>query len=117
MTVVFVHGAPEKPSVWSPLIDVLDLEDTVALQLPGFGCPLPADTVPTMHWYAEWLAAALTTFDVVDLVVHDWGAILALPVLARRPRNVRSWITDSGDIDVDFVWHDTVRAIQTPRHR
>ncbi len=114
MTAVFVHGVPETPSVWAPLIDALDRDDVATLQLPGFGCPIPDGFEPTMHRYAEWLASELAAFDEVDLVVHDWGAILALRVLADRPANVRSWATDMGDLGEDFRWHDTARTWQTP---
>jgi pimeloyl-ACP methyl ester carboxylesterase len=114
MTAVFVHGVPETPSVWAPLIGALGRADTATLQLPGFGCPLPDGFDPTMYRYADWLAAELAAFDDVDLVVHDWGAILALRVLADRPANVRSWATDMGDLAEDFRWHDTARTFQTP---
>ena len=78
MTAVFVHGVPETPSVWDPLVEHLTRQDTEQLQLPGFGCPLPDGFEPTMHRYAAWLSEALAGFDEVDLVVHDWGALLAL---------------------------------------
>lgn len=114
MTAVFVHGVPETPTVWAPLIDVLDRDDVATLQLPGFGCPIPEGFEPTMYRYAEWLAAELATFDEVDLVTHDWGAILSLRVLADEPANVRTWATDMGDLGADFRWHDTARTWQTP---
>lgn len=41
MTIVFVHGVPETPSLWNPLRALLP-EDSVALRLPGFGSPRPA---------------------------------------------------------------------------
>lgn len=114
MTVVFVHGVPETPAVWKPLADHLEREDLAFLQLPGFGCPLPEGFEPTMYRYADWLAEELRAFDEVDLVVHDWGALLALKVLAGKPANVRSWATDMGDLGADFRWHDTARVWQTP---
>jgi pimeloyl-ACP methyl ester carboxylesterase len=114
MTAVFVHGVPETPSVWAPLVGALRRDDVSLLQLPGFGCPLPDGFEPTMHRYADWLADELTAFDEVDLVVHDWGAILALRVLADQPANVRSWATDMGDLGDDFRWHDAARTLQTP---
>ena len=114
MTAVFVHGVPETPSVWAPLVDELELSDVALLQLPGFGCPLPDGFEPTMQRYAGWLAEALTAFDDVDLVTHDWGALLALRILPDRPSNVRSWATDMGDLDDEFRWHDTARTWQTP---
>jgi hypothetical protein len=41
VTLVLVHGVPEVPAVWEPLRECLTRDDTVALQLPGFGCQLP----------------------------------------------------------------------------
>jgi pimeloyl-ACP methyl ester carboxylesterase len=114
MTAVFVHGVPETTSVWGPLVDRLGRDDVVLLALPGFGSPLPSGFEPTMHTYAEWLAAELARFDEVDLVSHDWGAILSLRVLASQPANVRSWATDMGDLSADFQWHDTAKLWQTP---
>lgn len=114
MTAVFVHGVPETPTVWAPLVEALDRSDVAPLQMPGFGCPLPNGFEPTMHGYADWLAAELRPFDEVDLVTHDWGALLALRVLADRPSNVGSWATDMGDLDDGFRWHDTARTWQTP---
>lgn len=114
MTAVFVHGVPETHEVWAPLIGHLQRGDVATLQMPGFGCPLPGDFDPTMHRYADWLAQELATFEEIDLVVHDWGALLALRVLADEPANVRSWATDIGDLGDDFRWHDTARTWQTP---
>ncbi len=114
MTAVFVHGVPETPAVWNPLVRHLERDDVVLLQMPGFGCSLPDGFEPTMHGYAEWLALELSAFDEVDLVAHDWGAILSLKVLAARPANVRSWAIDMGDLGPDFRWHDTARTWQTP---
>lgn len=114
MTVVFVHGVPETPAVWEPLVEQLGRADVALLRMPGFGSPIPAGFEPTMQRYAEWLMQELTAFDEVDLVTHDWGALLALRVLADQPPNVRSWATDMGDLGPDFRWHDTARTWQTP---
>lgn len=114
MTAVLVHGVPETAAVWGPLVEHLERDDVALLELPGFGRPLPEGFDPTMHGYAAWLAQELAAFDVVDLVSHDWGALLALRVLADRPANVRSWATDMGDLDASFRWHDTARTWQTP---
>jgi pimeloyl-ACP methyl ester carboxylesterase len=115
MTAVFVHGVPETPSIWGPLIAELGLDDAIALQLPGFGCPMPDGFDPTMDGYAGWLAGELARVDgPIDLVTHDWGAFLADRVLAGRPANVRSWVTDGGDLSDDFQWHDMALLWQTP---
>lgn len=114
MTAVFVHGVPETTAVWGPLVSHLERDDVVLLSLPAFGTPRPEAFDATMHTYAAWLAEELAAFDEVDLVSHDWGAILTLRVLADRPANVRSWVSDMGDLSDDFQWHDTARVWQTP---
>ncbi|MGI9604197.1 MAG: alpha/beta fold hydrolase [Acidimicrobiales bacterium] len=115
MVAVFVHGVPETSAIWSPLIAALRQDDAVALQLPGFGCATPDGFGASMHDYATWLGDELAAIDApVDLVTHDWGAFLAVRVLADRPANVRSWVTDGGYVDADFQWHDLARLWQTP---
>lgn len=114
MTALFVHGVPETTVVWQALVDQLERDDVVLLGLPGFGSPLPDGFEPTMYAYADWLAAELAAFDEIDLVTHDWGALLALKVLADRPANVRSWATDAGDLGADFKWHDLAQLWMTP---
>jgi pimeloyl-ACP methyl ester carboxylesterase len=110
---VFVHGVPETADVWTRLIGLLERTDVIALRLPGFGSPLPAAS-PTMDFYADWLAEALSGFEKVDLVAHDWGGLLALRVLSDRPSNIRSWALDSPDLSADFAWHSGALAWQRP---
>lgn len=115
MPAVFVHGVPETPDVWDALIDEIGRDDAVAVQYPGFGCPWPTGFEPTMEAYAAWLADELAGMEgPVDLVTHDWGAFLADRVLADRPDNVRSWVTDGNDVTDDFRWHDLGLLFQTP---
>ncbi|MCB1006791.1 MAG: alpha/beta fold hydrolase, partial [Acidimicrobiales bacterium] len=114
MPAVFVHGVPETPAVWSALMNRLGRDDVVALRLPGFGGPLPVGFEPVMERYAAWLADELSAHDQIDLVTHDWGALLMLRVLADRPANVRSWATDAGDLDASFRWHDLAQLWMTP---
>lgn len=114
MTALFVHGVPETTAVWGPLVSHIERDDVVLLGLPGFGSPLPDGFDATMDTYAAWLAEQLQAYEQVDLVTHDWGAILALRVLADRPANVRSWVSDMGDLDPTFEWHDTAKVWQTP---
>ena len=113
MTAVFVHGVPETTELWGALVAELDRTDVVLLGLPGFGSPAP-DFEPNMEGYATWLAAELAKFDEIDLVTHDWGAILALRVLASAPANVRSWAMDGGDLAADFEWHDLAKLWISP---
>lgn len=114
MTVVFVHGVPETAAVWDPLVAALGRDDVACLSLPGFGRPRPEGFEPTMYRYADWLAEELTAFDSVDLVGHDWGALLTMRVLSDAPSNVRSWVIDTGDLGPDHRWHAAARTWQTP---
>ncbi|MEQ8839371.1 MAG: alpha/beta hydrolase [Acidimicrobiales bacterium] len=115
MSTVFVHGVPETPVIWDPLIDALGVDDPICLRLPGFGSALSAGFEPTMDGYATWLHEELAAIDgSIDLVTHDWGALLATRVNAQHPALVRSWVTDMGNLDDDFEWHDTARTWQTP---
>jgi pimeloyl-ACP methyl ester carboxylesterase len=114
MPAVFVHGVPETSEVWDPLIAAIGRDDVVALRLPAFGEPRPDGFDAHQETYAAWLATELQAFEEVDLVTHDWGAILTLRVMADRPANVRSWVSDMGDLGPDFEWHDTAKIWQTP---
>jgi pimeloyl-ACP methyl ester carboxylesterase len=114
MTAVFVHGVPETTQVWEPLVAHLERDDVALLALPAFGSPRPDGFDATMNTYAAWLAEQLAAYESVDLVTHDWGALLALRVLADRPANVRSWVSDMGNLDPTFEWHDTAKTWQTP---
>lgn len=115
MPAVFVHGVPETPAVWDPLVVALGRADTVSLRLPGFGCPLPEGFAAGMDRYAAWLTDQLTGLDgPIDLVSHDWGALLALRVVSTSPKAVRTWVSDMGDLDETFEWHDMARVFQTP---
>ena len=59
MPAIFVHGVPDTPRVWTKVIARLDRRDTVTLNLPGFGTPVPPGFVPTKEGYVEWLLAEL----------------------------------------------------------
>ncbi|MGY6501192.1 MAG: alpha/beta fold hydrolase [Acidimicrobiales bacterium] len=114
MTAVFVHGVPETTAVWGPLVAELRRDDVELLALPGFGTPMPDGFGATKDEYATWLMDELTRFDEVDLVGHDWGALLVVRAVSLNPSNVRSWATDFGDLSESFTWHDTARIWQTP---
>jgi pimeloyl-ACP methyl ester carboxylesterase len=119
MVAVFVHGNPETPVVWDPLLAELGLTDAVALHLPGFGSPVPDGFGATKEEYAAWLAGELRSIversGPVDLVSHDWGGILAPYVVGQHPELVRSWASDAlGIFHPDYVWHDFAQIWQTP---
>jgi pimeloyl-ACP methyl ester carboxylesterase len=114
MTAVFVHGNPETPAVWGPLLAELDRSDTVCLSPPGFGAPLPDGFGATVPEYRDWLISELEALGgPVDLVGHDWGGGHVLNVAMNRPDLLRSWATDIiGVLDPDYVWHPLAQIWQ-----
>jgi pimeloyl-ACP methyl ester carboxylesterase len=89
---------------------------SVALALPGFCAPLPPGFVPTKDQYAVWLADELDKIrEPVDLVGHDWGALLALRVATVGGVRLRSWVCDVGSVfHPDYAWHPWAASIVTP---
>ena len=63
MPIVLVHGVPETPAVWGPLIDALGRDDVITPRLPGFGRPLPEGFTPDKETFAAWLHAELDAID------------------------------------------------------
>lgn len=115
----FLHGVPDSPAIWGPLLAALDLGDTpVAVPaMPGFTAPLPAGFAATKEAYADWaigeveqLAAA---HGPVDLVGHDWGAIIVQRAAMVRPDLVRSWAVSNAVIDPDYRGHRVARIWNT----
>jgi pimeloyl-ACP methyl ester carboxylesterase len=50
---VFVHGNPENPAVWGPLVQELGLARVICLFPPGFGAPLVRGFEPSMNSYRQ----------------------------------------------------------------
>ncbi|WP_075738928.1 alpha/beta fold hydrolase [Streptomyces acidiscabies] len=115
MTVVFVHGVPETGAVWDRLRRRLDRE-SIALNLPGFGTGRPAGFAGGKDRHAEWLAARLREVEgPVDLVGHDWGALLTYRVVTAYDVPLRSWAADvAGVLHPSYVWHALAQIWQTP---
>ena len=118
MTTVFVHGVPETPALWDPLLQHLTRRDVNTVQLPGFGCPRPDGFDATKETYVGWVVAELEKLQdqgPVDLVGHDWGGGFVVRVVSTRPELVRSWVCDAAGIgDVNFEWHEFAKIWQTP---
>jgi pimeloyl-ACP methyl ester carboxylesterase len=113
--IVFLHGVPETAALWDKVRAQFD-EETVALSLPGFGCARPAGFSATKDAYAQWLVGELEQFDEpVDLVGHDWGALLTYRIASTRSDLLRSWTADVGNgVHPDVRWHHFARVWQTP---
>jgi pimeloyl-ACP methyl ester carboxylesterase len=112
---VFVHGVPETAALWDGVRDCID-GDSVALAMPGFGTPRPERFGATKDEYAVWLVAELERIDgPIDLVGHDWGALIATRVATTRGDLLRTWTTDVANVfHPDYVWHDVAQIWQTP---
>lgn len=116
----FLHGVPDSPAIWRPLIAELALGNmTVAVPaLPGFTGPLPAGFAATKEAYADWAMGEIERLAAangpVDLVGHDWGAIIVQRVAMVRPDLVRSWVLSNAVIDPDYRGHRVARIWNTP---
>ncbi|MFD8000461.1 alpha/beta fold hydrolase [Streptomyces mirabilis] len=112
---VFVHGVPETTVVWETLREGVE-GPSVSLALPGFGNPLPSGFLPTKDQYASWLTGELKKVEgPIDLVGHDWGALLVLRMATAGDVRLRSWICDVGSVfHPDYVWHPWAATVITP---
>ena len=117
---LFIHGVPDSPAIWRPLLAALDLGDTpVAVPaLPGFTGPLPAGFPATKEAYADWAVgqaeALFAAHGPIDIIGHDWGALIAQRVAMLRPDLVRSWAISNAVIDPDYRGHRIARIWNTP---
>ena len=117
---MFLHGVPDSPAIWRPLLAALDLGDTpVAVPaLPSFVAPLPAGFAATKEAYADWAVgqaeALFAAHDPIDIVRHDWGALIAQRVVMLRPDLFRSWAISNAVIDPDYRGHRVARIWSTP---
>lgn len=113
--IIFVHGVPETATIWAKVRAAIDRE-SVALSMPGFGCPRPDGFGATKDDYVDWLVGQLERVDgPIDLVGHDWGAGITYRVATAHGDRLRSWAADVGNIaHPDYEWHDFAKLWQTP---
>jgi pimeloyl-ACP methyl ester carboxylesterase len=113
--IVFLHGVPETAALWDKVRAQFD-DETVALSLPGFGCARPDGFSATKDAYAQWLIGELEKYDEpVDLVAHDWGALLTYRIASTRSDLLRSWTADvANGAHPNAKWHQFARVWQTP---
>jgi len=116
VTVVLLHGNPETPAVWGPLLAAWGRDDLVTPALPGFGCSLPEGFTAGMEDYLAWLIGLVGDFDnPVHLIGHDWGGILTARLAIVRPDLLASWASDAvGALHPAYHWHDAAQGWQTP---
>jgi pimeloyl-ACP methyl ester carboxylesterase len=113
MPAVFLHGSLETCRLWDRLRAHLDT-DSIALSLPGFGTPRPPGFAATKDDYAAWLAQTLQAIDgPIDLVGHEWGALLAVRVATAYHVPLRTWTADTARaLHPDFLWNRLARTFQ-----
>ena len=115
MPAVFVHGVPDTHRVWGALIRRLRRDDVVTVSLPGFGCEVPPGFECSKEAYCDWLLSEVDNVGgPVDLVAHDWGAILALRVASLEPQLIRTWAVGGAPLDPEYEWHKVAKLWQTP---
>lgn len=115
MPAVFVHGVPDTHRVWGALIRRLRRHDVVTVSLPGFGCEVPPGFDCSKEAYCDWLLSEVDNAGgPVDLVAHDWGAILALRVASLEPTLIRTWVVGGAPLDPEYEWHRVAKLWQTP---
>lgn len=115
--ILFLHGVPDTPALWRPLISTLGLSPGAWLTpaLPGFGSSIPPGFSRTKDAYVTWLIGELEKVGAcVHLVGHDWGALLVLRAASLRPDLVSSWCVTNAVIDAQYRGHRTARAWATP---
>jgi pimeloyl-ACP methyl ester carboxylesterase len=114
MPAVFVHGVPDTPRVWQAVTARLARPDVVTLSLPGFGRPVPEGFDATKDAYVSWLLDELAAQpQPIDVVGHDWGALLVLRAVSLQPNRVRSWAVGGAPLDPEYEWHQAARLWQT----
>jgi pimeloyl-ACP methyl ester carboxylesterase len=115
MPAFFVHGVPETHHLWDGIRSHLSRKDIVAVDLPGFSTPVPNDFTSTKEDYLAWLIAEVEKVgEPVDIVGHDWGALLVERLVCLRPDLVRTWSAGAAAIDERYVWHNLAQMWQTP---
>ncbi|MBU2607165.1 MAG: alpha/beta hydrolase [Alphaproteobacteria bacterium] len=115
--ILFVHGVPDTPFLWGPLVKALGLkpDQWMAPALPGFGSPVPAGFTCTKDAYADWLIGQMEAVgQPVNIVGHDWGALLTLRACSLRPDLVESWCVTNAVIDSKYSGHRMARMWATP---
>ncbi|MBI1211277.1 MAG: alpha/beta fold hydrolase [Alphaproteobacteria bacterium] len=115
MPAVFVHGVPDTPAMWKPLLSKLKRRDVITLALPGFGNKRPPGFEATKESYVAWLIDQMSKIaGPIDLVGHDWGSLLVTRAVSLKPELVRTWCGGAAPLHPDYVWHDTAKIWQTP---
>ena len=116
----FIHGVPDCPKIWTPLVHELGLSDTdyFAPALPGFEAAPPKGFKRTKDDYVDFLVQQIEdVFKIsgpVDLVGHDWGGLLTLRIAGLRPDLVRTWAVANAVYAPKRTGHSAAKAWAVP---
>ena len=114
MPAIFVHGVPDTHHLWDGVRERLSRKDHSTVSLPGFGTDLPAGFECTKEEYVAWLIGEVEKAgEPVDIVGHDWGALLTARLVQLRPDLVRTWAIGAAAIDEGYDWHPMAKMWQT----
>lgn len=117
---IFLHGVPDTPEIWRSLLSELglDISPRNTPILPGFTRLTLNNFGKRKEAYVNWFISHLVNVTngsgPVDLVAHDWGALIALRTISLRPELIRSWVIISAVPHPDNLWHSTAKKWQTP---
>lgn len=117
---LFLHGVPDTPSMWDPVLSELSLaqDEYFAPAMPGFVTPAPAGFKSTKEDYVDWYIAEIEKAHAltgpVDLVGHDWGALITIRAASLKPELVRTWCVANALPHPEYKWHSMARIWQTP---
>jgi len=115
MPAFLIHGVPETHHLWDGVRQHLSRKDIIAPDMPGFGNDPPSGFTSTKEEYLDWLIAEVEKAgEPVDIVGHDWGALLVARLVSIRSDLVRTWAIGGGAIDETYVWHPLAQTWQTP---
>jgi pimeloyl-ACP methyl ester carboxylesterase len=116
---LFVHGVPDTPAVWRPVLDSLNLQDQAHTPaIPALCSPTPRGFKGTPDAYVDWLitkmAALAAEHGPLDMVGHDWGGIFTVRAACLRPELVRTWTALNAVPAHDDPWPLVARLWATP---
>ena len=121
MLIVFIHGAPNGPTIWNNLISRLGLHSDhyVKLALPGFSVPCPEGFHPHRDSYVKWLISEIESIvkrhrGPVHVVGHDFGAAFTLRLSSIRSDLILSWVVFNSLIDAELKPHRLAKFFKIP---
>lgn len=96
---VLLHGFPENLTAWDALTPRFVAEGyrVIAIDMRGFGestVPARANDLHADHAVADVIAVldALGLEEPVDLIGHDWGAVIGWMVCLAHPARIRRYV-------------------------